>query len=97
MRGNLTRLLFLLAFPCLVAGCKTAQERAAQEAALAEKDERECVSYGAQPGSQSYIDCRLKLKEIRQSEENAIISRPPPRVAPRAVTCSGAGAYVTCF
>jgi hypothetical protein len=97
MIDNVLKVLFVLLVTCTLAGCKNAAERAAEEAALAEKDDRECVSYGAQPGTQPYIDCRLKLKEIRQSAENAVVSRPPARIAPRPVTCSGAGAYVTCF
>jgi hypothetical protein len=34
-------------------------------------DDRQCVSYGAKPGTGVYVDCRLKLVELRQQSDPA--------------------------
>jgi hypothetical protein len=43
-------------------GCVTAEEMAAQQAAA---DDAKCRSFGAQPGSKPYLDCRLELERNR--------------------------------
>jgi hypothetical protein len=38
-------------------------------------DDRQCTSYGAKAGSEAYVQCRLKLVELRQ-QRDASSSRP---------------------
>jgi len=40
---------------------KQSQQAQAQAAAIAAYDDARCQSYGAAPGSQSYIQCRMNL------------------------------------
>lgn len=42
-----------------------AAQRAAQQAALNAEDDNTCRSYGAQPGSDQYINCRMMLSAQR--------------------------------
>ena len=72
-RQETVTMLRLLAFASLFAlsGCAPPT--------LAEKDAKECESMGAQTGTQSYTDCRLRLKEMRSREEAARLSNPTPR------------------
>ena len=66
------RVLFICAL-VLLAGCKTAEERARQHASNAHQ---ECLSYGLQPGSTGYANCRLQLRQMyetrraREQQEN---------------------------
>lgn len=54
--------LIILAF-LLLAGCQTAQQAATeQQIAL---DDAKCRSYGVEPGSKPYIDCRMNLEQSR--------------------------------
>jgi hypothetical protein len=65
-----------------------------------EKDEAQCLSYGAAPGTDTYVNCRLALKGQREGRaaatSNAIIgaglqlmATPPPRPAvPLGIDCS---------
>jgi len=48
----------ILAVCAALCGCKSAEE-------WAKADNAECESIGAQAGTQSYVDCRLRLKEMR--------------------------------
>ena len=41
------------------------QSQQAQAAATAANDDAQCQSYGAAPGSQSYIQCRMNLDNRR--------------------------------
>lgn len=42
----------------LLAGCQTTEDRIAQ-------DDRQCQSYGVQPGSPGYVQCRANLDTNR--------------------------------
>lgn len=42
----------------LLAGCQTTEERIAL-------DDRQCQSYGAKPGDQAYMQCRMNLDTNR--------------------------------
>jgi len=55
---------FWMAILLCLGACTSAKE-------IAAKDDEECKSIGAQPGTQTYTDCRLKIKAMRQSETNA--------------------------
>ena len=49
----------------LLAGCVTQQE-------IDMADDQECQSLGFQLGTEAYGDCRLRLKEIRARERQAM-------------------------
>lgn len=65
----------LLAF--LLAGCASRQE-------LAADDDATCQSYGVQPGSQAYVQCRMQRDGIRQqgneARRAAILAQPMPQL-----------------
>lgn len=69
----------------LVAGCQTSEE-------LATADDQQCRSYGAAPGSDAYIQCRMTIANQREADRRAYsraivaaqLSRPTPQ--PRQCT-----------
>lgn len=66
------RLLWLvLAIP--LAGCivQSEAEIAARKAELAAKDDGVCKSYGAQPGTDVYVQCRIAQQRARDDSDNA--------------------------
>jgi hypothetical protein len=85
------RSLAILVFPLMLAGCMTAQEKLEQsqaraakvQAEAAQQDDERCLSFGAKPGTESYITCRTRLQAAR-------ISVPPPTQAPTVVVQSAA-------
>jgi hypothetical protein len=60
----------------LLSGCVTAQD-------IAANDDDACQSYGAQPGSQAYFQCRMAKDQQRQANNAALVgaylSRPQPQ------------------
>jgi hypothetical protein len=70
------RVLLLALF---LSGCMTAQEQAQN---IAASDDADCRSYGAQPGSDAYYQCRMAKDQQRQQTRAAIVgaylSRPAP-------------------
>lgn len=67
------RILAIVALSVLLAGC-AARVRGTGEAYLSDqeieaKDDATCKGFGAQPGTQIYIDCRLRLRSTRSSED----------------------------
>jgi hypothetical protein len=50
----------------------TKQELAARKAEWAVKDDETCKGYGAKPGSDIYIQCRMSLQQTRDAGDNAI-------------------------
>src|SRR5262245_35093089 len=46
-------------------GYQQAQDAQAQAAAIAANDDAKCRSYGAEPGSPSYVQCRMNLDNQR--------------------------------
>jgi hypothetical protein len=86
----------------LLTGCVTAEERAQQmqqqmeqmRAAMAAADDNKCRSYGAQPGSEPYTQCRLQLDTARTQAMATVASaqlmRPPS-------TCVRSYNTVNCF
>lgn len=66
----------------LLGGCGASRQQ------LAADDDATCQSYGAQPGSTAYMQCRMQRDGIRQQGDEArraaIASRPLiPMVAPQ--------------
>ncbi|WP_331372872.1 hypothetical protein [Sinorhizobium chiapasense] len=62
-----TLILFTLIAAGL-SGCMTATERAA-------RDDAECQSYGARPGSDAYVNCRVAQGSIRAQQAQASAQR----------------------
>ncbi|WP_421865190.1 hypothetical protein [Parvibaculum sp.] len=56
-----------LALPLALAACA---DPAAEQARLDAIDHRNCVDLGFKPGTETYGNCRLKMKEIRAKEES---------------------------
>ena len=70
-------LCLLLTLP--LAGClgiASEAEIAAKNAELAVKDDQTCRSYGAKPGSDVYVNCRVAQTQRRDAAENAETSGP---------------------
>lgn len=65
-----------------LAACATAEERQAQAeaqaAAINANDDAKCQSFGAAPGSQAYIQCRMNLDnqraQMRQMIAGAVVN-----------------------
>jgi hypothetical protein len=62
---------------CLgLAGCVTSQD-------IAASDDDACRSYGAEPGTQAYFQCRMAKDQQRQANEAAVVgaylNRPQPQ------------------
>ncbi len=52
---------------------------------LAASDDAQCRSYGAQPGTDTYVQCRMSINQQRQQARTAmaaILSRPAPAPVP---------------
>jgi len=64
----------------ICSGCMSTEERNAR---IAASDQDACVSYGAQPGTQEYFQCRMAKDQQRQANNAAlagiILSRPQPQ------------------
>jgi len=67
----LPRHVFLVALPCLLllVGCQTTEERVAA-------DDKQCQTYGVQPGSPGYVQCRLQLD--RQHANQRLLESTSP-------------------
>jgi len=96
-------LIVLMALP--LAGCLITTY-AEDRAALAAKDDAECRSYGAQPGSSTYVECRAaraSAHEMASATEDAA-PRSGPAPIPQAsypppppVHCTTTGRFTNCF
>jgi hypothetical protein len=63
------RAIILIVLATAVAGCATEPDRQARFAA---NDDSECKSYGGQPGTPAYLQCRAQLDAARtQAHETA--------------------------
>jgi len=75
------RVLVVLA-ALLLAGCATAESKAQAKAEADARDDAKCKSYGYEPGTLNYTDCRDKLTEMHdQADRGALagrlLGRPP--------------------
>ena len=63
----MSRLLLSWLAGCALVGCMSPEERAARAAAyqaqLEVQEDAQCRSYGAEPGSQTYVQCRMLLQQ----------------------------------
>jgi hypothetical protein len=55
-----------------LSGCVTAQE---MEARVAAKDDGDCRSYGAAPGTDGYLQCRMAIRQQHVEEYAAAAAR----------------------
>ncbi len=65
------RILIVLAASISLAGC--AEYQAEQAAQIAASDDAQCASYGARPGTDAYIQCRMNLDNQRQANRRAVV------------------------
>jgi uncharacterized membrane protein len=65
------RALFLAATAAALAGC-AGSERATQ--ATFRADDAKCKSYGAEPGTDDYVRCRLAIDLQKANAEGAAVS-----------------------
>lgn len=56
-------------FCLLLCSCANRQD-------TAQRDDAHCRSYGAQPGSQAYVQCRLTQDDIHQRDREVSASSP---------------------
>ena len=85
--------VLLSALALLLAGCQTLtpEEIAAREAAIDAARDAECQRFGARPGTDAYVDCRLRLTELAQAErierrrDAAIRATAPPFLGPAVI------------
>lgn len=98
---KLLRVGALIALAITKNGCAEYQAQRAQ--AMADNDDAQCQSYGAQPGSPAYIQCRMNLDNQRAQMRTAIasqmLSRSAPQPEPSTVNvnvCNQPGQVNTC-
>lgn len=95
-----SRVCAVIALAVALSGCAEYQAERAQ--AMADNDDAQCQSYGAQPGSQPYIQCRMNLDNQRAQMRTAIVSQMlsrPAAAAPSTVNvnvCNQPGQVNTC-
>src|SRR5262249_32306635 len=107
--------IVILALVCALrlAGCKTEAEQAAEEnkrlqeqaeaaAQTAKRDDETCRSYGLQPGTPAYGDCRMRLVSLRLQAASLFIqaTRPPLVIeqpsTPTMTRCQRYGSITDC-
>lgn len=62
-------LILVLFFP--MSGCMSAQQIAAYRAQTDNGDDAACRSYGAKPGTDVYVQCRMQRQQSRDAAESA--------------------------
>jgi hypothetical protein len=82
----------LLALP--LAGCETMATDGPHSPKVAAIDEAECKSYGAEPGSAAYIQCR-ELKSQTHEATMATVLAGGGSGGGGSTTCQGAGGHTT--
>lgn len=55
----------------LLTACASPADRAREQAQLDRTDHHHCVDLGFEEGTEAYGNCRLKLKEIRATQEES--------------------------
>jgi hypothetical protein len=79
-------MICLLGLPLALSGCVTPEERAQLRAEARVADDSECRSYGAEKGTQVYVECRM-LKDQQLAQEEAAAERERQR----AISCGLSG------
>jgi hypothetical protein len=73
--------------------CMTREQRIAAQNA---KDDQKCLSFGARPGSDAYVNCCSQLAGARTTAAAIEDAAPPPAQPTGPVTCMKTGTMVTC-
>jgi hypothetical protein len=71
----LIALVLLPLTSCADFQARMAEQRAAQQQAINDGDDAQCRSYGATPGSDDYVACRMNLTNNRQRAAIAAADR----------------------
>ena len=84
--ASTVRIIAACTLALMLAGCAEYQQRQqeeaqAQAAAIAANDDAQCRSYGAAPGSQAYIQCRMNFDNQRAQMRTALASQLIGRMA----------------
>jgi hypothetical protein len=97
--GDQMRIAAIIALAGAVAGCAEYEQQ--QAAAQAASDDAQCRSYGAAPGSQAYIQCRMNIDNQRAQMRAAFIGAVlAPRQQPQIYNvniCNVPGQVNTCM
>lgn len=103
----LIRCAAVVAAAFILSSCAEYEARRQQEQAQAQaaQDNAQCSSYGAAPGSQAYIQCRMNLDNQRAQMRAALASQlmgrmmtPPPQPQTLNVNvCNVPGQVNTCM
>jgi hypothetical protein len=67
----MVRVLIVLALSLLLASCAEYQAEQAAQASMA--DDARCSSYGARPGSEAYVQCRVNADNQRETNRRAAV------------------------
>jgi len=80
--------LLLLALAIPLTGClgMSEAEIAAKKAEFAAKDDAVCKGYGAKPGTDVYVQCRMAQQKGRDDADNAAAMAPRPVVVDSTTT-----------
>lgn len=95
-RGGM-RLAAVLVYAIALSGCAQFQEQQQQQAfarqqAISANDDAKCQSFGAQPGTATYTQCRMSLDsqrtQIQHQAAQAYLNRAfPPRQSHTVTVC----------
>ncbi len=66
---SLASFIVLALVTALISGCASRQD-------IAQRDDEHCRSYGALPGSDAYVQCRLAQDDIHQRDRDAASQSP---------------------
>ena len=104
------QVVFMVLAATVLTGCteyeaQRQQEQIAQAQAVAANDDAQCRSYGAAPGSPSYVQCRMNIDNQRANMRTALTSQlvgrmmaPPPQPQTLNVNvCNVPGQVNTCM
>ena len=91
--------LVLLVSAVMLGGCFMTREQITAERNA--KDNQKCLGYGAQPGTDAYVNCRAQLDSARTTAAAIEDAAPMPQAAQSApsrppVTCLRTGNMVSC-
>ncbi len=75
MKPSCLQIIMLFCTSIVLISCTSPEQAAARRAAVERADNLECANLGFTQGTESFGNCRLKLREIRATE-NSINNRP---------------------
>lgn len=72
----------------LLTGCLGEEERIAAANA---KDDQQCLAYGAQKGTDAYVNCRAQLEGARRQADGALVAARNAERPRNCITTTGYG------